>query len=125
MSERGSYITNWFYCDICEELTRKSIQKIFKDFKKDGFFAARKNTIVKIKGQPIYAGRISGGGATDEIFIFKEIANEISKKICDDHTIRIAVLCDSQRDALFSIQKNNVTEVHIDQKTLDSFIMEI
>ena len=89
MSERGSFVTQFCYCDICVRALESAL-------------ASRCKNVTVIRGS-IVAGYVSGGGPGDEIIDFNDCADAIAAVIC--HPVRIAVIAE-QGEALFRIQPN-------------------
>lgn len=90
MSQRGSFVTEYIYCDKCFEAAKKVL------IADDKYLAA--TTISPWTGSsdkelPIIAGKIGGIYSGEEFVIFeKELLLELSKVIC--HPLRIAVLAE-------------------------------
>lgn len=98
MSERGSFVTEFIYCDKCFE----SIKPILL---KDGKFL-KGVSIPQVGGVdgeiPIIAGKIGGSYSGEELYEFEEeIAPEIAKVIC--HPLRVAVISDTGGEQFFTI----------------------
>ena len=101
MSERGSFTTEYIYCDKCFEAVKKTLLANEKglcsivipswerwDKKKFLFW-----NITKKRFLPIIAGNVGGGFAGEELMQFElYLIPEIEKNIC--HPVRIAVLPD-------------------------------
>jgi len=97
MSERGSFVTEYIYCDICFEAAKKVLNSDTKYLK---------TTIVPHWGQPdlelpIIAGKIGGLGLGDEFIRMKvEIIPKLERVIC--HKLRIALLSE-QAEEFFTV----------------------
>ena len=84
MSERGSFVTEWMYCDEC----RKAVWSAFSGMR----------DVVAIQGGAIVAGKIGELFAGGEAFRMREIVKEI--ETC--HPVRIAVIPeDAERATVF------------------------
>lgn len=92
MSERGSFCTEYIYCQDC--------------------FAAVKSVMVEWKsldGVPIIAGKIIGLSSGEEIWSFPtDYGEDIAATIC--HDVRIAVLADSGASEIFLLKPGGLVE---------------
>ena len=86
MSERGSFVTQFCYCDICV----RALESVL---------ASRCKNVTVIRGS-IVAGYVSGSAPGDEIGYFEDYAEEIAAVIC--HPVRVAVIAE-QGERFFNI----------------------
>lgn len=102
MSERGSFVTEYIYCDKCFESLKKVLLARSK-------FLCSTTIPSWIDGEEelnIIAGKIGETYTGGELIYFStEIIPEISKIIC--HPIRIAILPDNGEDRVFWILPND------------------
>ena len=83
MSERGSFVTEYIYCEKCFAKAKKILYR--KDKQLYG---------TAIKGLPIIAGKVGGTHSGDELNeFFNTIIPDIEEIIC--HNVRIAVIAES------------------------------
>ncbi len=103
MSERGSFVTEYIYCDRCLEVAKRVLLEDHKYLK---------GVEIPMWGGgtgflPIIAGKVGGMYSGEEIVTFEhEIAPELAKEIC--HPMRIAVLAESGQ-RIFEIKPGEVT----------------
>ena len=109
MSERGSFVTEYIYCDKCFEACKEVLcgnDKWLKGVVIPSWLNDDGNL-------PIIAGKIGGSWNGEE---FCDMENEyipqIQEKMCSEHKIRICVLSDNCGNLIFEFDKNNI-------KTLD------
>ena len=102
MSERGSFVTQYIYCDKCLEAAIKVLISSKKELA---------STLIpnwsKLEGGnlPIIAGKIGGSYAGEELIDFEtNYIQELEKSIC--HPLRIAVICDSADERIFNVFPN-------------------
>ena len=86
MSERGSFVTQFCYCDQCV----KALEAVL---------TLRCEDVTVIRGN-IVAGYVKGSAPGDEIGYFEDYAAELAGVIC--HPVRIAVIAE-QGERVFSI----------------------
>lgn len=98
MSERGSFVTQYIYCDECLEAAKKILLHSHKYLN---------STLIphwsKSEGEymPIIAGKIGGLYAGEELDDFEnKIAPDLSVTIC--HPMRVAVIAE-QGEKIFTI----------------------
>jgi len=101
MSERGSFVTQYFYCERCFAVA------------KDVLLAKEKylcSCVIPSWGGgvdelPIIAGKIGGLYSNEEVISFEEeLGPQIAEKmVCPDHAINIVVMPDNGTPVLFSI----------------------
>lgn len=108
MSERGSFVTEYIYCDKCYEAAREvfvSDDKYLRGVpipmwgegnRTGEGFGDDKHP----RELPIIAGKIGGLYAGEEIHEMGELLRELKPKLCDGHTVSVAVLSDSGRRAI-------------------------
>ena len=106
MSERGSFCTEYIYCDKCFEACKQVLSGNTKWLNS-----------LQIHELPIIAGKIGGTYSGEEIV---DMANEYIPKIqelmCDKHKIRICVHSDCNGSVIFEFDKNNVKEVWLGEE---------
>lgn len=96
MSERGSFITEYIYCDKCFD----AVKSVFEKFKEGKYFNYsqvlgyyNEPNHIYSENLPILAGKIGALFRRGELFTFRtEIIPDIAEKIC--HPLRIAVLAE-------------------------------
>ena len=90
MSERGSFVTEYIYCDKCLEAAKRVLLQDSKYLK---------GVVIPMWGGgvgelPIIAGKVGGLYKGEELVTFEnELIPELEKVIC--HPLRIAVLAES------------------------------
>ncbi len=90
MSERGSFITEYIYCNKCLEAIRSIFEKE-ECGKYFHFIQIPKYNEVQEQDLPILAGKIGGSYRGEEIQTFEDNINlKISEKIC--HPVRLVVI---------------------------------
>lgn len=90
MSDRGSFVTDYIYCDKCME----AVENVFDRLADDLWHTSR---LIGADGEqlPIVAGKLRGLGGGDDLFNLEyEIAGDIAKLVC--HKVRIAALPDGR-----------------------------
>ena len=88
MSERGSFVTEYIYCEKCFDILKELLLGNDKFLCSQQVLSWEKDEFL-----PIIAGKIGGLFSNDEIFTFEtEFIPDIEDRIC--HNIRIAVLAD-------------------------------
>ena len=101
MSERGSFVTQFMYCDKC----RKKLEKVLCTGHKylDG---------KGINDNTIMAGRLGGLGPADDTVMFKyELFNE---KNAPCHPVKIALIPDSMDAEIVVVKPNGDVEDYKD-----------
>lgn len=110
MSERGSFVTEYIYCDKCFNACKEVLCENDKYLK--GI------EIPSWEGEgnlPIIAGKIGGLYANEECNCMEyELIPQIQEKMCPEHKIRIAVMAE-QGNALFEFDKNEIKDL-IDER---------
>jgi len=110
MSERGSFVTEYIYCQQCFDACREVLCENEKYLK--GV------VIPSWTGEgnlPIIAGKIGGTSMGEEFIIMKyELIPEIQEKMCADCNIRIAVLSDACGTLVYRFNKNEIEERKVD-----------
>ena len=105
MIERGSFVTEYIYCDKCLEAAKKIL--IAGDKYLHGVEVSSWDK-TSSQNLPIIAGKIGGRGSGDELITFEyEILPELSKVIC--HNMRVAVLGESG-ERIFNITPESETK---------------
>lgn len=87
MSERGSFVTEYVYCNHCFNVLKKFL--ICQDY-------CLASSLLELKGEPlpIIAGKIGGSFEGEEVFMFMHnYGDSIENEIC--HDVRVAVLGES------------------------------
>lgn len=104
MSERGSFCTEYIYCDRCFQAVKEVLVQ-------DGKFLKG----VVIPGWeggaplPIVAGKMGGLSPGEEIWDFEMHAGqEIAEAIC--HPVRVAILADDGEEEVFLLQPGGAVE---------------
>ena len=126
MSERGSFVTEYIYCDKCFNVCKEVLCKNHKYLKgvviptwenkptlKEQFFhfLRTKQFIKQERFLPIIAGKIAGSYENEECHEMEfNLIPEIQEKMCENHKIRISVLAE-QGSAIYEFDKNNVKEL--------------
>ena len=91
MSERGSFVTEYMYCNECFEAAKTVLLK----FEKHLCSFAIPSWEGDGKELPIIAGKIGGLYKNEELNTFElELVPALEKVLCKGHGIRIAVLTD-------------------------------
>lgn len=97
MSERGSFVTEFIYCDKCFEAAKRILLCDEKYLCSDVIHGWG-----DIPHMPIIAGKIGGSYSGEELYVFEHDLNKkLSKVIC--HPLRIAVLAESGEE-IFNIE---------------------
>jgi len=92
MSERGSFVTEYMYCDECF----KAAKAVLLGFEKHLCSVPIPSWEGGGKELPIIAGKIGGLYENEELYTFEsEFKPKLEKVLCKDHGIRIAILPDS------------------------------
>lgn len=98
MSERGSFCTEYIYCDDCFNACKKVLLNNTKWLNS-----------LQIHELPIIAGKIGGMYSGEE---FHDMENEyipkIQKLMCDEHKIRICVHSDSNGSIIYEFNKDKI-----------------
>lgn len=91
MSERGSFVTSYIYCNICFGIAKKIFldKKVLED-------------AVQINDLPIIAGRVHGTYAGEELHVMQSVIKEIEHLIC--HQFHVAVIPDSADPEVFLVR---------------------
>ena len=97
MSNRGSFVTEYIYCEKCFKLCQEVLCKNEKWL--NG---------MQIKDFPIIAGKVGGDEFLDFEFNYIPV---IQEKMCNTHSIRIAVLSDEEGSMVYEINKNSIEHV--------------
>jgi hypothetical protein len=103
MSDSGSFVTEYIYCDKCFEAAKKAL------LRREKYMCS---TIIpswaktETEGLPIIAGKIGGLYSGEEIDSFEQyvIPDELEPVIC--HPLRIAVLAESGSAILWAYPKD-------------------
>jgi hypothetical protein len=91
MSERGSFTTQYIYCEKCLAAVKAVLMA-----QRDKYLFA-----VQAGDYPVIAGKIGGLGQGDELVTFREyLIQELEQVIC--HPVRFAVLSDTAGDEFFT-----------------------
>ena len=98
MSERGSFCTEYIYCDKCMDACRKVLLGDVKYLNSQ-----------EIKDLPIIAGKIGGLYAGEELDTMEmEYIPDIQELMCDDHTLRICVHSDLRGSVIYEFTKHDI-----------------
>lgn len=96
MSERGSFVTEWMYCDRCFRCVKEVLEQSEKHLTGIAIPWPHDNNLE----MPIVAGRIGGLYQGEEIDAMKElITDQLEPILC--HAVRIAVL--SEQDEVILV----------------------
>jgi hypothetical protein len=105
MSERGSFITEYIYCDKCFEACKEVLCG------NDKYLLTR-----QIAELPIIAGKIGGMYPNEEIVDMEdEYIPKIQEKMCPEHKIRIAIMAE-QGQSLYVFDKKNIENLIPEEK---------
>lgn len=104
MSERGSFVTEYLHCDECLAAVKAVL------LGKDKFLCS--TVLPGWWGEgaelPILAGKIGGLYAGEELSDFEnDFVPKLEKTCC--HPVRIAVLCESFGERIFTVNPNGST----------------
>lgn len=115
MSERGSFVTEYIYCNKCFEACKEVLcgnEKYLKGVAIPSWLGAGE--------LPIIAGKIGSSWSGGE---FCEMEHtyipEIQKKMCEGHKIRIAVLSDSCGNLIYEFDKENIKVLDGDKEYIE------
>jgi hypothetical protein len=100
MSERGSFCTQYVYCDKCFEAAKSVLlgqEKYLCSLVIPSWEGGDKHL-------PIIAGKLGGLHAGEEIESMEKLAAELARRIC--HPLKIAVLAD-HGERIFKIEPLN------------------
>ena len=86
MSDRGSFVTEYIYCDRCLELAKTALLHNDKGVcsRQIPSWAGRNEMM------PIIAGRLGSNSATEMLLEFEEMTEELHDQLC--HPLRVAVM---------------------------------
>ena len=99
MSERGSFITQYIYCNKCFEAVKDVLVSDDKFLKGIIIPSWTGNDELLF---PIIGGKIGADYSGEEADIFElELIPKIQQKMCKDHYLKIAVICDNGTDKVF------------------------
>ena len=102
MSERGSFVTEWCYCDACFDAVWSVLSA--PQLKNGKPYRVRDIRPLNLrdlrKGVNVIAGRISDNELLDMESYY---GPQIAALLCEGHHVRIAVLSDSSGDCIFKI----------------------
>lgn len=94
MSERGSFVTSYIYCDKCFDLVKGALLA-----KHSGLCSIQIPTWVHGgPAMPIIAGKVGASYPGGELLDIELIADELAGKVC--HEVRIAVLAEDGEDII-------------------------
>lgn len=100
MSERGSFVTEYIYCDKCVAALKPLLctdDKFLRGIQIPSWTGQSEDTL------PILAGKVGGLHSGGELEVFDyELRDEIEAAIC--HAVRIAVLADSGASEVFTYE---------------------
>lgn len=99
MSERGSFVTEYLYCEQCFKAAKKVLSGSDKYF--TGIAIPSWNQDSDVQELPIIAGKIGGLYPGEELDTFKaKLVPALAEVIC--HPLRIAVIAE-QGEKIFTI----------------------
>lgn len=99
MSERGSFVTEYLYCEQCFKAAKKVLSGSDKYF--TGIAIPSWNQDSDVQELPIIAGKIGGLYAGEEMDAFEDrITQDLSLVIC--HSMRVAVIAE-RGEKIFTI----------------------
>lgn len=107
MSERGSFVTQYLYCDACyaaamSVLDEKSKYLCVLTADPRASFTDTSTSAVNIP-IPIIAGKVGGNFSGEDLFIFEfDLVDKLEAVICCP--MRIAVLSDNGEDKIFHLK---------------------
>ena len=107
MSERGSFCTEYIYCDKCFEACKQVLLDNTKWLNS-----------LQIHELPIIAGKIGGMYSGEELIDMEnEYIPAIQELMCDKHKIRICVHSDSNGSVIYEFNKDEILkEVKLDNE---------
>lgn len=104
MSERGSFVTEYVYCEKCFEAAKKVLLSRNKTI--CSTVIPHWNPEGEGPEMPIIAGKVGGSYSGQELFMFEtEIVQDLSKVIC--HPMRVGVLAECG-EQIFTVMPNCV-----------------
>lgn len=102
MSERGSFVTQYCYCDKCFSVLKKRLLNKTKQLCSTQIPSWCDQEI------PIIAGKIGGLFMGEEVVYMKEIASLLEKELC--HDVYICVIPEFGKAETIKAKGNNGTE---------------
>ena len=102
MSERGSFVTEYVYCDQCVAVIKEVLVS------RDKFLRgiAIPSWVDFGEDLPIIAGKIGGLSMNEEFVTMEfELGEKLNERLC--HPVRIAVLADSGESSIFTFGSDN------------------
>lgn len=106
MSERGSFVTSYIYCNEC--LT--AVRSVLLGNKK--YLCSRLIDSWEGTGNvlPIIAGKIGGGFPGEEVMAMEAYLTELAPKLC--HSLHVAVIPDNGDLAFFNVNDGDIVMTH-------------
>jgi hypothetical protein len=99
MSERGSFCTEYIYCQLCFQAAKRALvkdSKFLKGIEVPMWTGGDEGNL------PIVAGKIGGSYPDEELLIVEsDIFPEMAQELC--HNIRVVVLPDSGKTVIYDV----------------------
>lgn len=121
MSERGSFVTEFMYCGACA----KNVHAVLTAYATETGYLEHVTPLLQHPtiGPCIIAGKAGGLARLDEYLTFTgcdgDLAEKLCAAVCPDHSVRIAVIPDSDEGVLACIYRRDrwrVRSVIIDRE---------
>ena len=112
MSERGSYCTEFIYCNTCFEAFKKVLvnnDKYLRGITIPTWGYGKEE-------YPIIAGEIGSLIPGNEPNEFKKLISDIQENMCDSCSIRVVLIPEDGETVLFKISKNVYEMFTVDNK---------
>ncbi len=94
MSERGSFVTQYIYCDRCFSAAYDEL--VVQAHDGQLFMSSQVGSL------PIIAGKAGGWGPGDELCHFDELVFALSKRIC--HDMRLVVIAEASGERVYLVR---------------------
>ena len=107
MSERGSFTTEYIYCDECLKKAKAILLSSTKMLCSQEIKSWSPDDTLPL---PIIAGKVGGYYMGEELITFMLIAEELEKQLC--HPMRIAVLAEEGSE-IFNINPKRTNEQEV------------
>jgi len=88
MSERGSFVTEYIYCDKCLEAAKSVLLG-----RQSGLCSSVIPSRVEGEALPIIAGKLGGSYQGEELHIMEQLIEDLQSMLC--HDMRICVLAEN------------------------------
>jgi len=109
MSERGSFCTEYIYCQLCFQAVKRALvkdDKFLRGIEIPMWTGGEEETL------PIIAGKIGGSAPGDEmLFMEADIFPEMAEELC--HNLRLVVLPDSNETVIYHVHPDGTFEKSI------------